>query len=176
MMQAWEKLDFEAGGLQSANLRLVRQLKRRNIAYFLWFLFPVGGHRIYLNDLPRALVYTGLTTAAVVLYLSLANWWALVPVVIAAAWALYDLVWIDRRVTQINKQIRLAEYLRPGNQPPAGFRGRYTDDTSTAMATDAEESRRNDSPVGTSTTTHGTKRIPSFAEQERMLRELTKPK
>ena len=175
MKRAWENLDLEGGGLQSANRRLVRRLKRRNIAYFLWFLFPLGGHRVYLDDLPRALGYTGLTTAAIILYLSLGNWLLLVPVAIAAAWALYDLVWIDRRVTRINKQIRVAEYLRSDNRPPAGFRGRYTDDAGMA-ATATEEPPHDGSPAGTTTTPHGKKRIPSFAEQERILRELAKPK
>ena len=175
MKRAWENLDLEGGGLQSANRRLVRRLKRRNIAYFLWFLFPLGGHRVSLDDLPRALGYTGLTTAAIILYLSLGNWLLLVPVAIAAAWALYDLVWIDRRVTRINKQIRVAEYLRSDNRPPAGFRGRYTDDAGMAAAA-TEEPPHDGSPAGAATTPHGRKRIPSFAEQERILRELAKPK
>ena len=175
MKRAWESLDLEGGGLQSANRRLVRRLKRRNIAYMLWFLFPLGGHRLYLDDLPGALGYTGLSAAAIILYLSLGNGLLLVPVAIAIAWALYDLVWIDRRLTRINKQIRVAEYLRSDNRPPAGFRGRYTDDAGTA-ATTTEEPPRDGTPGGATADPLARKRIPSFAEQERILRELAKSK
>ncbi len=162
MAPAWQKLDLEGGGVQSANLRLVQHLKQRKIAYFLWLLFPVGAHRIYLDDLPLALGYTGLTALAIILRLSLPGAaWALIPAAAAVLWAVYDLVWIERRVTRLNKRIRLAEYLRPGNQAPAGFRGHFTDTEETAAAPAAgAESRR----------------VLSFAEQERLLRELTQKK
>lgn len=177
MALAWQKLDLEGGGLQSANLRLIRHLKRRKTAYLLWILFPLGAHRIYLDDLPRAFGYAGLTAVTIVLYLSLPGGWALGPAALAILWALYDLVWIERRITRLNKQIRLAEYLRPGNRPPAGFRGRYTDeDSGTAAAAGSEASRNEDRPAGAMAAAHGSARIPSFAEQERILRELAKRK
>ncbi|MHB8428073.1 MAG: TM2 domain-containing protein [Acidiferrobacterales bacterium] len=176
MKQTWKKLDLEGGGLQSANLRLVQRLKQRNIAYGLWFLFPLGGHRVYLDDHPCALAYTGLTAVAIMLTLSVGILWALVPAAFAAAWAMYDLRWIDRRVTQLNKQIRLAEYLRSDNQPPAGFRGHYTDDAGTPATAGMEGPRHDGDSAGATATAQGRKRIPSFAEQERLLRELTKPK
>jgi len=176
MARAWEKLDLEGSGLQSANRRLVRRLKRRITAYFLWVLFPVGGHRIYLEDVPRALIYTGLSAATVVLYWAFAHWFALAPAVIAVAWALCDLVWIDRRITRLNKHIRMGEYLRPGSTPPPGFRGRYTDDLDLAEYTRGKERERGGHPAAAAAATAAGKRAPSFAEQERMLRELTKPK
>ena len=43
-------MDLAGGGLQSANLRLARLLKRRRIAYALLILFPLGAHRLYLED------------------------------------------------------------------------------------------------------------------------------
>lgn len=175
MPSAWEKIDLEGSGLQSANLRLVRRLKKRVTAYMLWVLFPVGAHRIYLADWPRALVYVALSSAAVGLHLSAARWFALVPAAIAGACALYDLIWIDRRVTWLNKQARMGEYLRAGSAPPPGFRGRYTDDAGLDeyIRTKEAETGGHVQPVLSAKTPN---RAPSFAEQEKMLRELAKRK
>ena len=49
-------MDLAGGGLQSANLRLARLLKRRRIAYALLILFPFGAHRLYLEDRRGALL------------------------------------------------------------------------------------------------------------------------
>jgi hypothetical protein len=70
--------------------------------------------------------------------------------------ALYDLVWIDRRVVALNKRIRRDVYLSTGTAPPDGYKGRYMEDA------DKEEQ----APRGPG------KRVLSFAEQERLLREL----
>ena len=41
MSEAWKHLDLEGEGLQSANLRLVRLMKKRSRAYALLALFPL---------------------------------------------------------------------------------------------------------------------------------------
>jgi hypothetical protein len=61
--------------------------------------------------------------------------------------AAYDAWWIDRRVTALNKHIRREVFLA-GEAPPPGYAGRVIT-----------------APGG---------RPPSFAEQERLLRELTR--
>ncbi len=176
MTRAWQKLDLEGGGLQSANLRLVRRLKHRKVAYLMWFLFPLGGHRIYLDDLPRALQYATLTATALILRFSLSWGWALVPAATGAAWALYDLAWIDRRVTALNKRIRVAEYLHAGTAPPTGFSGHYTDGDPPGTAAGPEAPHNGSGPPDSETLPHGGGRVPSFAEQERLLRELARRK
>ncbi len=174
MTRAWEKLDLEGSGLQGANRRLVRRLKKPITAYLLWFLFPLGAHRIYLEKKIPALAYAGLSALSAVLYLSHAGWIAVAPAVIAIGWALYDLVWIDRRITRLNKQIRMAEYLRPAGGAPAGFQGHYTDDTGLAGYIQEKERERGGHAQAPQPTARPGKRAPSFAEQEKMLRELTR--
>jgi hypothetical protein len=66
---AWKQMNLAGGGLQSANIRLARLLKRRRVAYALLLLFPVGAHRAYLEDRPGAVLY-GLGSAAAVLSLA----------------------------------------------------------------------------------------------------------
>jgi hypothetical protein len=143
----WQARDLGGGGLQSANLALARRLKRRGQAYALLALAPLGLHRAYLDSPRGAWAWRGAAAAA----LGLALWQPVAGLVAAAALlaaALADAVWIDRRVTALNKAARRAVYLGHGADPPPGYAGR-----------DAEAA------VG---------RAPSFAEQERMLRELAR--
>jgi TM2 domain-containing membrane protein YozV len=113
--------------LQAANRELARTLRRRAAAYALWLLFPVGAHRFYLAEALGGLVYVAATVAAIFCVVS--DWTAAavgisaVPIALAA----FDLWWIDRRVTEINKRLRMKAYLRPGGGAPPGFAGRPTD-------------------------------------------------
>jgi len=159
MSDAWKKLDFGGGGLQSANLRLAALLKRRRTAWLLLCAFPLGLHHDYLAD-PRG----AWSIRAVTLLAAGALWYDIVAAAIALAavllaWALIDTQWIEPRLTKLNRQLRMQVYLGRGGGAPAGFRGRYTDD---------EPAR--DQPA------HRTGRAPSFAEQERLLRELARRK
>lgn len=106
MKRSWKRLDLEGGGLQAANLRLARTLRRRGVAYALWLAFPLGAHRWYLKEPWGALAYCGLSAAA-----------AFLPALAAAAaaFALFDLWWIDRRVTALNKRLRMQAFL--GSNP-----------------------------------------------------------
>lgn len=181
MSKAWEKIDLEGAGLQAVNQQLVRRLKRRRSAYLLWLLFPLGAHRVYLESRPGSLVYAALTAFALVAWIAPVDWrWALLPVTAALGFALYDLFWIDRRVVEINKQLRMAAYLGGGAAPPAGYRGRYTDDDAARSGLDEyvrekEQERGGHQPVDGRAAGPG-KKAPSFAEQEAMLRELAKRK
>ena len=150
MSEAWKRIDLEGEGLQQANLRLARALRRPRTAYLLWLAFPLGAHRAYLREPRGAWAYRAASLVAIVL---LALDWragaALGGILVAAALA--DLYWIGRRVISLNKELRMQAYLRPVAGAPPGFRGRFTDDAQAP-------------------------RSPSFAEQERLLAEIERRK
>jgi len=145
-------MDLAGGGLQSANLRLARLLKRRRIAYALLILFPFGAHRLYLEDRRGALLYCLGTVAAIV---SLSLDAVLAAYALGAALlacALLDLRWIDNALARINKRLRIEVYMSQTAGAPAGYRGRF-----------AADPAGNDSPRED--------RALSFSEQERQLRD-----
>ncbi|MEW6313206.1 MAG: TM2 domain-containing protein [Pseudomonadota bacterium] len=151
MSEAWKHLDLQGGGVQSANLLLLKLIKRRRIAYLLWLIFPLGLHRTYLDHARGAWGYRLASLAA--LTALLAPWQWLAPVLLAgmAAFACHDLYWIDRRVTILNKQLRMQVYLRHGDAMAPSFAGRH------AQGGEAPPDR-----------------APSFAKQEALLRELAR--
>ena len=119
MSKAWKRIDLDGGGLQQANVRLARTLRKRPVAYAWLLLFPAGAHRWYLREPFGAIAYLALTVAA-------AFWW---PAGAAGlAFAAFDLWWIDRRVTAINKRLRMQAFLRDAPGPPKGFAGRFAKD------------------------------------------------
>jgi len=102
MSEAWKKMDLAGGGLQQANLRIARALKKRPVAYALLALFPAGAHRWYLREPVGAAAYLALSAAAWF-------WW---PAALAGVcFAAFDAWWIDRRVTTLNKRLRMQAYL-----------------------------------------------------------------
>lgn len=150
MSDAWRGLDLGGGGLQAANIRLAQALKRRPRAYGRLAVFPLGLHRAYLDDPRGAWAYRIASLAAALA--ALVDWraaGAITALVLGAA--AYDLYWIDRRVTALNKAIRKQVYLSQTAGPPVGFKGR-------ALGED----------------TAAAERAPSFAEQERILRALAR--
>ncbi len=153
---AWKKHDLGGGGLQQANLRLARALRRRGVAYLLLLLFPAGAHRFYLRQPLGGALFIGLT-GGVLLALHAGNpdiAWTLFG--IQLGFALFDLVRMERRLTGLNKALRMKAYLRAAPGAPRDFRGHYTDGPDEARAA-----------VG---------RTASFAEQERQLAELARKK
>lgn len=182
MPRAWDKLDLEGGGLQSMNQQLVQRMRRRGTAYALWLLFPLGAHRVYLQSRGAALVYAGLSAASLILWLALGSDWALLPFAAELLFAFYDLLWIDRRVSELNKALRMSLYMGTGAAPPRGYRGRYPDaDSAQAQFGDylaeKERERAGHQPVRPDAEAPAGKRPPpSFAEQERMLREIAREK
>jgi hypothetical protein len=116
MGNSWKRQDLGGGGLQQANLALARTLRKRRTAYALLILFPVGAHRWYLAEPGGALAYCLLSALAGIAW----------PFGAAAlAFALFDIWWIDRRVTALNKRLRMQALLGAGPAPPAGFAGRF---------------------------------------------------
>lgn len=154
--KGWQRIDLAGGGVQSANLALARRLKRRGRAYALLALFPLGLHRAYLEEPRGAWGLRALALLAAAAWLAGRPLLAAVPAAAAALWALHDLRWIEGRIAAVNKRLRMEVYLAPREGPPAGWRGRYSDDEAAGAA--------------------GPRRAPSFAEQEALLRELAKRK
>jgi hypothetical protein len=112
----------------------------------------------------------------VVLALTLAPLWLLAGLVPALLLAAFDLVWIDRRVTDCNKALRMRLFLKPGARPPQGYRGRFTDDEQGLedYVRLKESERAGHQPTGSDASESGRRHTPSFNEQEAMLRELAK--
>jgi hypothetical protein len=176
MAKAWKVLDLEGGGLQAANLILARRLKKERWAYFLWLFFPLGAHCLYLEAPRRAALYWVLTLLPLAAAYFTSATIAAVLTLPVLAFALYDLRWIDRRRVELNKQIRMQVYLHQSGGPPAGFRGRYTDDADlTGYLKEKEQERGGHQPVSTRAP-GASKRAPSFAEQEAMLRKMQNEK
>ena len=159
MSDAWKHLDLGGGGLQNANLRLAALLKKRRTAWWLLCAFPLGLHHDYLAD-PR-----GAWSFRIVTLLAAGALWfgsyaaAIALAAVSLIWALLDTRWIERQLVKVNRQLRIRVYLGESRGAPAGFRGHYTDD----------EPAQN-KPA------HDPGRAPSFAEQERLLRELARKK
>ena len=153
MSGAWRKRDLAGGGLQEANRDLARTLRLRRTAYLLWLAFPAGAHRFYLGASRGGAAYVA-ASALLAAFLT-AGWTpaALVTCAVMGAAAVFDLWWIDRRVTEVNKRLRMQAYLRPVPGAPPGFKGRLTD-----LA---------DAPAP---------RPPSFREQEQLLTEIERAK
>lgn len=176
--RGWKKIDLEGAGLQALNLHLARRMKRRGIAYAFWLLFPLGGHRFYLEERIGGFAYLGATLLSLLLGTFMQTPAAFAPLLAACGFALYDLAWIDRRVTALNKCIRMELYLTRGAIPPAGYRGRQTDNDYLDEYIGFKESEK----TGAQSAEPGvpapsaTKRVPSLAEQEALLRELSKAK
>lgn len=166
MAAGWKRIDLAGGGLQSANLRLAAVLRRRRVAYGCLVLFPLGLHRSYLGDRRGAWIYRLATLAAAGLFLAgLATAAALIAGVLALL-ALLDIRWIERRIVAVNKQARMDAWFGQGNDPPPGYRGRFTED---ALEEYLEEKEAEIS--GTRPRRVGSGRPASLAEQERQLAE-----
>lgn len=129
MRDAWKQLDLEGEGLQSLNLRYSRNMRRPRRAYALMLLFPFGLHRWYLKAPLGALAYPVLCALIPGLWWWQGEWMALVPALVLLLYLVWDLFWTPRRCVALNKTLRMHQFMRPGTRPPAGYRGRYVDET-----------------------------------------------
>lgn len=153
MNSKWRELDLGGGGLQAANLRLARTLRRRPIAWGLLAAFPLGLHRWYLGERRSAPLFPVLTAVAVASAVTGMIAVALAALLTLAALLAYDLYTLEGRIAAYNKRQRMAIYLSQGAAAPAGFRGRFA----TAQADPAPDAKTPD-------------RLPALAEQEALLR------
>jgi TM2 domain-containing membrane protein YozV len=179
MSKAWKKLDLGGAGLQSMNALLTREMRRRGPAYALTVLFPLGLHRFYLREPRGGLGYLALGLTGLALLLTKHAAWALAPLGAAGIWLAFDLfVWIERRIVTYNKALRVQHFLRPGVKPPRNYRGRYSDESELDnYIKEKERERAGHQPSDAASAASGEtdkKRVPSFADQEAMLRELAR--
>ena len=171
MSKAWTQLDLEGGGLQSANLRLAALLRKRGTAYALLALFPLGLHRGYLQDRRGAWLYRAGSLLCVAAYALDRPAIAGVLLAALAAGALYDLFRIEALVARVNKQLRMQVYLGQTKGAPPGFKGHYSDDALDEYLRLKDQEHAGGEPQS-APTRHQPSRVPSFAEQEKLLREL----
>ena len=173
MPDTWKHLNLQGQGLQSLNLRLVRQLRRPRVAYALMLLFPLGLHRAYLGDARGAWAWRLGCLAAAALLLWTRPWGLLVLPLLAIA-LLADALRIERRCAAYNRALRRRMYFSPGTEPPRGFRGRYGGDGADDLRDDPAK-QRGESPGPHVPVTRSTgSRAPSFNEQEALLKELAR--
>lgn len=155
MTAKWRELDLEGGGLQAANLRLARALRRRNIAWSLLLVFPLGVHRWYLGEQRSAILFPLLAAAAAGCALMGWTMAALTTLLALGALLIHDILTLEQRIAGANKRLRMAHYLGQGAAAPPGYQGRFSADPATP---DAITPRR----------------VPTFAEQEALLREIAR--
>lgn len=147
LKKSWKQMDLRGAGLQAVNATLTRQMLHRRTAYLLLLLAPLGLHRFYLKEVWGGAAYL-LLTLLLILGLMTGN----ITLTLLAGVAIilflgFDAFWIDRRVTEFNKNLRMRVFLQPGKDTGEGKQ-----------------------PL------ESQKRMPSFADQEAMLREMTRKK
>jgi len=179
--KAWQAIDLAGGGLQSVNVRLRRAMRKRTIAYGLWLLFPVGAHRFYLRSPAGGLVYLVLSIGSLAAALAVGGPYAWPGAALLSALALFDLWWIDGAVTRVNKALRMSMLMRRDVRPPAGYRGRYTDDGPPDVLAEyvrlkERERAGHPSVEGRPAANDAAEDAParSFAEQEALLKQLAR--
>ena len=177
MSNAWKNINLQGEGLQSANLKLVEQMKQRKLAYQLLAVFPLGLHRDYLDEVPGAWVYRLTTITIIGLFISGFMWPAFALLGLMSAFALYDIRWIEDRVSAINKALRIQAYKnKPAAHMPKNFRGRYTDEGLDSYLQVKEQELGGHVAPGKDPALNSRSRAPSFAEQEAMLNAMAKAK
>ena len=186
MPEAWEKLDLHGAGLQSLQIRLRKLQKKPLWTYLSWLGFPLGLHRFYLH---RRLAWLFPAASAIVLALALlAPWYvALVPGLVLALAALLDLWRLSAWLGEYNKEMRKkAWFTQNAPAAPKDYRGRAdtVEDTPDYQSElegyrRVKESERAGHPAAAEpqrkSFAPGQRRL-SFAEQEKLLAELTKKK
>ncbi|MDH5301631.1 MAG: TM2 domain-containing protein [Gammaproteobacteria bacterium] len=178
MNKAWKSLDLEGGGLQTINQALTARMKHHRAAYALWLLFPLGLHRFYLQQFAPGVFLILLADALALfggmLFSMLPGWVFLLPLL---AVGIYEAIWIDRRVSAYNKELRMKLYLRHDHAPPAHYQGRVIDNEQ--LIESFQQEKEQETVGGTAKAaapTLGKQHILSFAEQEKLLREMKKPR
>jgi TM2 domain-containing membrane protein YozV len=185
MGKAWKNLNLEGGGLQAVNAVLAANLRSRGKAYAAWLLFPAGLHRIYLGDTRGSALFPLLSATTLITALFVPGYAWLVPLLCLLALAFYDLFLIEQRLVNYNKDLRMRLFLRKGQRPPAGYQGRYPEPPAGGdMAKNLEEyaslkerERAGHPPkrdAEDSNSGPSASRVPSFNEQEALLRQLSR--
>lgn len=180
MSKGWQKFDFEGGGLQSLQFRFMRARRKAPIAYAAWLLFPLGLHRRYLK-MPWFWAYPLASGFMLALFLLSLPWLAGLIAAAMLAVALYDFIKLPDYISAYNRRLRKELWLsKKVPAPPKDYAGRYADYDSdfNAYMQAKEQEKAGHAPLDSnSKTQYGNgKRAPSFAEQERLLAEMKKPR
>jgi TM2 domain-containing membrane protein YozV len=125
--KAWRAQDLAGGGLQAANLKLARLLRRRALAFSLLALFPLGLHRFYLRDTRGGIGFLAASVLGSVAMLFDHVWLAGATGIVAIGFAVRDAVLMEHRIVALNKAIRTSVYLGQSATPHSGFKGRFRD-------------------------------------------------
>lgn len=178
MSNAWKNIDLEGGGLQSVNLAMAKAQRNKKRAYLLWLLFPLGAHRLYLHSSKGAAVFWLLSLFLIISILVFGQQFVTLIAASMLFFAFYDLYWIDQQTTKLNKALRMHLYLNSDKSaaPPKDYRGRYTEDSEDILNDYAAE--KDQAKVSQRTEQNNApksgKKVLSFAEQEALLKEMSK--
>ena len=173
MSEYWKTQDLEGNGLQTINQQFSRLKRNTKTAYLLSTLFPLGAHQFYLKTPSAAYIFISLTAITIIT--------AFYSITIAAIFFLAELILLirdiinmDSRVVQFNKQLKMNLSLQSNTAPPPNYRGRYTKETPIEdyMKIKDTEITAFEKKTGSTENT----RVYSFAEQEALLKEMSKNK
>ncbi len=185
MPSAWEKMDLKGGGLQSLQIRLQKLQKRKTTAYFCWCLFPIGLHRFYLHRkfawlYPAGTALAGLAAATGSLAFTAAT---AAPSLVAA---LADLPRLQAWISEYNRIQRQKAWFsqktppapRHGQEWTGNLEGENRWEADLRQYSEIKETEHAGHPAGRSLPEKKGvgrgQRMLSFAEQERLLAEITR--
>ena len=173
MSEYWKHQNLEGNGLQTINQQYARLSRNTKIAYILCLFFPFGLHQFYLKSFVRASLFLSLSMVAVGMYTTsplISSIFLLTEIILLAV----DVFQIDKRVIDFNKNLKMNLSLQINSAAPKDFQGRYHDDS----PIDDYLSLKNNEVTAFETKENKTtkNRVYSFAEQEKLLKEMAKKK
>jgi len=173
MSEYWKTQDLDGDGLQTINQYYSRLKRESKTAYFLCTLFPIGAHQFYLKAHKKGYAYLALTIVSLIA-LTFSNIVALIIFLIEIVILTIDTIQLEDKVNRYNKNLKMNLSLQTNNAPAKDYRGRYTDDS---PVEDYEKIKSNEiTAFETKKNNDNKSKIYSFAEQERMLREMNENK
>jgi len=176
MSEYWKHQNLDGNGLQTINQQYSRLQKNIRTAYFLCALFPLGVHQFYLKSAGRGTLFLGLSVITIILFAipSISPIFASSLFLAEIALLGIDILKMDDQVIHFNKNLKMRLSLQTNTSPPEDFRGRYRDET----PIDDYVSIKNNEITAFETKKNGAgkSRIFSFAEQEKLIKEMHQKK
>ena len=175
MSEYWKNQNLEGNGLQTINQQYSRLKREARTAYFLCTLFPFGAHQFYLKAPGRGILFLGLSISSVII-LMFSPVTSIILLVAELLILAIDITKMDMKIVDFNKNLKMNLSLQTNTAPPKDFQGRYQNETPIDdyvsiknNEVTAFETKKNASEKGKS-------RVYSFAEQEALLKEMSKRK
>ena len=173
MSDYWKTQDLDGDGLQTINQHYSRLRRESKTAYFLCILFPIGAHQFYLKAHKKGYTYLTLTVASLIA-LAFSSIAALIIFLTEIIMLVIDAIQLEDRVNRYNKNLKMNLSLQTNTAPAKDYRGRYTDDS---PVEDYEKIKSNEiTAFETKKNNDNKSKVYSFAEQEKLLREMSKEK